>query len=297
MASELKKEMTSIQNSLAKCSSLIHTLAAVKKLGPKIASMEKAAMSLKREITTLFTIKELPVGDRSYTRFPKLHIYDDDNHYELFSDLASEKKVQVGDLFIPRNDDNGIAAFIVGRNGKLEFPLMLESGELGVPAWVIELGMEHSYTLKKLLNFYVQMNSCMFCVYPESMQKGHLAVNKSSGNIEAALAIYVDSENDIVLSKGNDIFDDLTSFKYANVFLGTKVNGKSASLKSSKSSKASKSSVSGSCAKQTTKKYTDRPSPPFPAADCPRQVKKGNNGKTYESVANVKGIYSWKVKK
>jgi hypothetical protein len=39
-----------------------------------------------------------------------------------------------------------------------------------------------------------------------------------------------------------------------------------------------------SCVKQDTKKYTERPSPPYPANECCGQVKVGNDGKLYRSV-------------
>jgi hypothetical protein len=48
------------------------------------------------------------------------------------------------------------------------------------------------------------------------------------------------------------------------------------------------------CQPQTTKKYLERPSPPFLAAECPGEVKLGNNGLQYRSVANKNGVYSWK---
>lgn len=48
------------------------------------------------------------------------------------------------------------------------------------------------------------------------------------------------------------------------------------------------------CTKQTTKKYTTRPSPPYPANQCPPgSVRKGNNGKMFKSTPNVKGICRW----
>jgi hypothetical protein len=37
------------------------------------------------------------------------------------------------------------------------------------------------------------------------------------------------------------------------------------------------------CIKQTTKKYVNRPSPPYPAALCVGKIKKGNDGKMYQS--------------
>jgi len=43
-----------------------------------------------------------------------------------------------------------------------------------------------------------------------------------------------------------------------------------------------------SCVKQDTKKYTERPSPPFPANECCGEVKVGNDGKLYRSVRRGK---------
>jgi len=51
------------------------------------------------------------------------------------------------------------------------------------------------------------------------------------------------------------------------------------------------------CVKQTQKKYLDRPSPPYSAADCCGMTLAGNDGKLYTSVANAKGICAWKLAK
>ena len=48
------------------------------------------------------------------------------------------------------------------------------------------------------------------------------------------------------------------------------------------------------CVKQTVKKYTSRPGPPFPANECCGETMMGNNGKQFISRANVKGICAWK---
>lgn len=48
------------------------------------------------------------------------------------------------------------------------------------------------------------------------------------------------------------------------------------------------------CKKQTTKKYTTRPSPPYPANQCKGKKKVGNDGKKWVSKANVTGIYTWR---
>ncbi len=47
------------------------------------------------------------------------------------------------------------------------------------------------------------------------------------------------------------------------------------------------------CRQQTTKKYRDRPSPAYPAHECPHQTKLGNDGRVWESVPNAKGVYRW----
>ena len=45
----------------------------------------------------------------------------------------------------------------------------------------------------------------------------------------------------------------------------------------------------------TTKKYMDRPSPPYPANKCKGLVMKGNDGKLYESVADKNSLHRWKL--
>jgi len=47
------------------------------------------------------------------------------------------------------------------------------------------------------------------------------------------------------------------------------------------------------CVKSTLKKYTKRPSPPYPANECKKLKKKGNDGKVWISKPNKKGVYRW----
>ena len=53
-----------------------------------------------------------------------------------------------------------------------------------------------------------------------------------------------------------------------------------------------KSKASG-CTKMTLKKYADRPGPPYHAADCAEQTKKGNDGADYVSKEGSNGVYRW----
>lgn len=55
--------------------------------------------------------------------------------------------------------------------------------------------------------------------------------------------------------------------------------------------------VGTKCVKQTQKKYLERPSPPYSAADCCGMTLEGNDGKSYISVANAKGVCAWKIVK
>lgn len=48
------------------------------------------------------------------------------------------------------------------------------------------------------------------------------------------------------------------------------------------------------CTQQKSKKYMDRPSPPFPANECCGQEKVGNDGVMYVSRADKNGRCSWK---
>jgi hypothetical protein len=52
------------------------------------------------------------------------------------------------------------------------------------------------------------------------------------------------------------------------------------------------------CVKQTTKKYTSRPSPPYRASLCVGKRKKGNDGNMWKSEMTASYITRWvKVKK
>lgn len=48
------------------------------------------------------------------------------------------------------------------------------------------------------------------------------------------------------------------------------------------------------CKKSIDKKYKDRPSPPYPANDCKKQILEGNDGDEYISLPDKNGIYKWK---
>lgn len=60
------------------------------------------------------------------------------------------------------------------------------------------------------------------------------------------------------------------------------------------SKKRAKSPKRRGCIEQFTKKYTSRPSPPYPANECCYSVKTGNDGHRYISEPNKKGICTWK---
>ena len=49
------------------------------------------------------------------------------------------------------------------------------------------------------------------------------------------------------------------------------------------------------CVEQTTSKYTNRPSPPYPARECPNKIIVGNDGRKYISLGDDRGIYKWIV--
>ena len=50
----------------------------------------------------------------------------------------------------------------------------------------------------------------------------------------------------------------------------------------------------GSCTKNTQKKYTTRPGPPYSAQDCKWKRKLGNNKNWYKSEPDKNGVFRWK---
>jgi hypothetical protein len=61
---------------------------------------------------------------------------------------------------------------------------------------------------------------------------------------------------------------------------------------SKRSSERSKRTARG-CSRQSTKKYSSRSSPPFPANNCCGATKKGNDGQMYKSISSKNGICRW----
>jgi len=72
--------------------------------------------------------------------------------------------------------------------------------------------------------------------------------------------------------KGNDGKVWISKPNKKGVYRWTKVNG---------------------CIKSTLKKYTKRPSPPYPANECKNLKKKGNDGNIWISKLNKRGVYRW----
>ena len=64
--------------------------------------------------------------------------------------------------------------------------------------------------------------------------------------------------------------------------------------KSKKSPRISKSKSIKPCVKSTNSKYLNRPGPPFPAQDCKKLVRMGNDTLFYASRKDKNGIYHWK---
>ena len=52
--------------------------------------------------------------------------------------------------------------------------------------------------------------------------------------------------------------------------------------------------VKSSCKVSTDKKYSERPSPPYPANDCKNEVLEGNDKNKYISVPDKNDVYRWK---
>jgi hypothetical protein len=47
------------------------------------------------------------------------------------------------------------------------------------------------------------------------------------------------------------------------------------------------------CKKMNTRKYLNRPSPPYPAAECPGKIMKGNDGNYYISQGSLFAPHRW----
>ena len=80
--------------------------------------------------------------------------------------------------------------------------------------------------------------------------------------------------------------------RYYQGVSNVKRKNKKSNKKSNKSNKKSTSVQKGM--QKFTKKYRNRPSPPYPANEMCGKTKLGNDGNHYLSKANKNGICSWK---
>ena len=75
-------------------------------------------------------------------------------------------------------------------------------------------------------------------------------------------------------------------------------NSEQSKSKSKTKEKKSPKTTAVSCEQKTSKQYTNRPSPPFIAKECPGERRRGNstphgNNEMYESRADKNGTYRW----
>lgn len=85
----------------------------------------------------------------------------------------------------------------------------------------------------------------------------------------------------------------MRNFRYA---LKTKTNPLSLTSSQRKTMTARIKSLSKRIVQRTTKKYRERPSPPYPAnKHCGKQMT-GNDGNMYKSTQNKNGVCTWKKK-
>ena len=135
--------------------------------------------------------------------------------------------------------------------------------------------------------------------------------SKSDGKVKAVKAVKavkptnnVNANADLILNPSTGRYIKASGALAKKLGLGAvneqpvKSKSKSPKSKSPKSKSPSPSSTGArGCVKQTTKKYLDRKSPPYPAQECAGQTLKGNDGKMYSAVSNKNAIYTWRIQK
>lgn len=253
-------------------------------------------------------------------RLPKVWTYHTDNW--MPKDLAKELKQHKdecigGDMFIPSDyEKTGYGTiYFVSPDKKELLPIVSYDQGNALPAWLLELGAINGHGIDDILGVYTKVRGIMkqlhFYILPQKDQVEHFQIWDYVYPIKVHW--FKTNKTEVISDEYtlNEMFGENYGPKAADVFLsflnpGKKTHGLVTSpsvkktvkvYKAPKSSTLLKSSPSEStkCIAQTTKKYTTRPSPPFPASDCPGLSKTGNDGQVYTSVANVKGIYSWKL--
>lgn len=171
---------------------------------------------------------------RTYNRLPIIHDYDlgkDDfekSAEKVFKKLIKKNMVQVGDVLCPDDGYRGDGVFIVSQDGMLEYPIQMNNGEYGYPAWMIEIGIKHGYTYEAMKKAY--MGTSSFIVLPESMQK-KLKLNKDGRFISYDIWNTEEEVQQTLDKKEGFLYLKINMPDYEDVFLAETSSSKSASPK------------------------------------------------------------------
>ena len=158
---------------------------------------------------------------KTYTRLPKVWEYDeDDNEYIDFLPLKFFAQhcdqMQSGDVVQLMNGYRGNFIYLVDQEGKLinlhdHFTLnadLFSDAEVGFPAWPIEMGIEHGYPFKEILQIYMQNSRCEIYIAPLFKQNEKLKYDQEilayRNYANRKIKIKMDSkcfENDINMKK------------------------------------------------------------------------------------------------
>jgi hypothetical protein len=196
-----------------------------------ISSTRKGAKATREAIIKRITssnnkmikIPEPSVPLQSIVRLPKIWKFEADRE-EYPSEQAKtfflkrKGHMQAGDIIMPTEFYRGDGTFIVGENKKLESPIMFVNGEIMLPPWVFEKGMQNGFTFEQLKAIYDNVYSLSLVVYPFALQGSSLKHLKS-GVITSLRTYEPTSGIDVSFKKGEDHYDDLSkSLRMSTLF-------------------------------------------------------------------------------
>lgn len=145
-------------------------------------------------------------------RLPKVWKYDEEK-VNPAQFIKKKKTAQSGDIIIPEDGaERGNGVYIVGENNKMVSPIGFMNGEIMLPPWVLQKGLDRGFTLEQLLPIYKEVISGVI-VYPYAYQGDSLKYNKQNGVI-SALRVYSDMgpppDGNFVLNKDHYYYKDLS---------------------------------------------------------------------------------------
>ena len=189
-------------------------------LNGKVIAAPVAPPAVVQRVKKVVAKKEEEDKSKVPARLPKVWTFEVEDDSDDSDEEARKyfKKIkghlQTGDIIMPEDGYRGEGTYIVGPNKTIESPIELLNGQIILPPWVIQLGMNNGYSFEQVRSVY-EDTSFILIVYPMSLQGKSLKKDKD-GRVTSLRAFYTTGQEEVIYEGDGMYYDDLSDDLYVS---------------------------------------------------------------------------------